>query len=312
MAAYSPGELVNLYYVPESEYGTTPVTALTYGAVLQTGKPRTNANKAFHRGSTSRSYSDVTRGPYDIGLKVKAYARVISGGYNWTNFFAAYALGSTTALTEHLGSFTAQLEWAIGAGKVYWHLNGCKMNKLAIACEGPGQIIDFDADIIARWITKGTSKAITGLQTVTVGADPSEITTALVTWASVSQINIAAGGLVDWHPRQWKIEIDNGLKATMGNLTGADSNNYSCAQAINEGPRDILLTCTIDLENETYNTAKLANSAITAVTFVLDGYTITLSNGELLMEDDDLPEFKRDINEQPIRIRFKSIAIAAP
>jgi hypothetical protein len=314
MAAYSPGEIANFYFVPETVFGTTPTDALTWGGIITEkdgAKPKVNQNKQFHRGSTSRSFSDVTKGAWNVGFKLKALARVTSGGYNWKNFWAVYALGSATALTEHLGSFTAQLERVIGASKVYWHFNGCKINKLAIACEGPGQLIEFDADILARWPNAGTAKAITGLQALTVGDDPAEITTALMTWASVSQINIAAGGLVNWYPRAWQINIDNGLKATMGNLTGADANNYPCAQSINEGGRDILFSCTLDLENETYNTAKLAGSAITALTFIFDTFTVTLSNGELVVEDDDLPPFHREIGEQTLRIRFKSIAVSA-
>lgn len=310
MANYSPGELANFNYSAETNYGTTLTTALTWGCTVQSAKPKVNPHKAFHLGSTSRSYSDVTRGAWDIGLKLKGWARATSGGYDWRNFFATYALGSTTALTEHLGSFTGQVEFAIGAGKLYWHLNGCKIDKLKISCEGAGQIIDFDADILARWLTKGTAKAITGLQTVTVGADASEIITAMLTWSDVSQINIAAGGLVDWHPKSWSIEIDNQLTATMGNLLGADSAYYHCPRALNEGGRDIVFTCQLDLENETYNTAKLASSAITAITIPIDNDVITLSNGEILLEDDDLPEFKRDVMEQPLRIRFKSISVA--
>ena len=314
MVAYSPGEIANFYYVAESVYGTTPTDALTWGGIIAEkdgAKPKVNKNQAFHRGTSSRSFSDVTIGAWNVGFKLRGLARVTSGGYNWKNFWAAYALGSTTALTEHLGSFTAQLERVIGAGKVYWHFNGCKIDKLAISCEGPGQLIEFDVDVLARWPNRGTAKAITGLQALTVGADPAEITTALMTWASVSQINIAAGGLTTWYPRKWQIDIDNGLKATMGNLTGADTANYSCAQAINEGPRDIIFSCTLDLESETYNTAKLAGSAITALTFVLDTFTVTLSGGKLLVEDDDLPPFSREIGEQTIRIRFSGITVSA-
>jgi hypothetical protein len=96
----------------------------------------------------------------------------------------------------------------------------------------------------------------------------------------------------------------------MGNILGIDSAYYHCARDLMEGGRDITFTCQLDLENETYNTAKLAGSAITQITIPIDNDTITLSNGEILLEDDDLPEFKREIMEQPLRIRFKSISIA--
>ena len=312
MANYSPGELANFNYVAESPYGTTPTgTALTWGCTIQSLKPKVNSHQVFHLGSTSRSYSDVTKGAWDVGFKLKGWARATSGGYDWRNFFATYGLGSTTALTEHLGSFTGQAEFIIGAGKVYWHFNGCKIDKLTINCEGAGQIVDFEADVIARWVTESTSKTQTGLQNgIVVGADADEITTAMLTWASNSKINIAAGGLAYWYPNNWKIEIDNHLTAHMGLVYGIDTNYYPCAASIYEGVRDILFTCERDLENETYNTAKLTGQAVTAITIPMDDDTITLSDGVFLLEDDDLPEFKRDIMTQPLRAKFKSISIA--
>ena len=311
MANYSPGELANFNYISEgSSYGTTPATALVWGCTTESIKPKVNAHQAFHLGSTSRSYSDVTKGAWDIGFKLKGWSRAVSSGVDWRTFFATFGMGSTTALTEHLTSFTSEVRFAIGAGYVYWHFNGCKIDKLKLACEGAGQLIDFEADIISRWVNKGTSKTITGLQSVVVGANANDVTTAILTWTGVSQINIAAGGPVDWHPKKWSIEIDNGLDVTMGNLLGADAAYYHCARAIQEGKRDIIFTCEVDLENETYNTAKLAGSAITSLTVPIDDDTITLANGEIMLEDDDLPEFKRAIMVQPLRIRFKSIAVA--
>jgi hypothetical protein len=310
MANYSPGELANFNYITEAVYGTTPATALVWGCTIESAKPKVNAHQAFHLGSTSRSYSDVTKGAWDIGFKLKGWSRALSVAIQWRDFWAMFGMGSITALTEHLPSFSAQFRFDLAAD-VYWHFNGCKINKLKLSCDGPGQLIDFEADVIARWVEKSLSKTLAGLQAgVVVGANATDVTTAILTWSGVSQINIAAGGLVDWHPKSWSIEIDNGLDVTMGNIYGADTLYYHCARAIQEGKRDIIFTCEVDLENETYNTAKLAGSAITSLTIPIDDDTITLANGEIMLEDDDLPEFKRAIMVQPLRIRFKSIAVA--
>jgi hypothetical protein len=321
MAIYSPGELfADFDYITEVTYGVTPATQLIYGCTIHSVKPRVATHTTFHNGSTGRSFSDATRGAWDVGFKLKGYIRT-TGGPTWRNFFPVFGLGSTTALTEHLPSFSGQIEFKIGAARVYWMFNGCKIDKLKISCEGPGQILDFEADVIARWVEKTTTKTLAGLQAaVVVGADGATATGGMLTWETASQINIDAGGLVDWHPKSWTLEIDNHLNPSMGCLLGADAEYYHCAQALAEGGRDILFTCNLDLESETYNAAKLVKSVagdapaspITSLTIPIGSAidTITLANGIILLEDDDLPEFKHDVMEQPIRIRFKSLTIA--
>ena len=315
MANYSPGELANFNYITEgASYGTTPVTQLVWGCTVQSAKPKVNPHKEFHLGSTSRSFSDVTTGSWDVGLKLKGWGRATSGGYTWPNFWAYYGIGSATAMTEHLGSFSAEVRFEIAAAHVYWAFNGCKINKLTIKCDGAGQIIDFEADILAQWLERSASKTLAGMQLGVVrGADAAEITTAMLTWSEVSHITIAGSAEAHWYPKSWSIEVDNFLTPSMGNVYGADTNYYHCPIALNEGKRDIIFTCELDLEDEIYNAAKLAGTAITSIKMPIGSQLITLTNGEIMFEDDDLPEFKRDsAMTQPLRIKFKTIAVSTP
>ncbi len=312
MAQYSPGELKTFYYVPEVTYGTTPTDALTWGCDLVSLKPRVNANKDFHstESSTNGTYGAVTRGGWEIGYTMEGLAHVASGSYDWFDFWAVYGLGSATACTRHLGSFTAQVGKTVSSSNYYDFYNGCKINKLTISCDGPGKLIKFSAEVMCRWVTQDTDKTIAGLQAVTVGANASDITTAILTWTGASQINIAAGGLTTWYPRKWELVVDNHLERMMGNVTGADAGQYSVTYALSEGLREITFTCDLPYEGETYTAAKLASSAITALTIPVDNETITLSTGELLVDGDDWPEYGHKLMDEPVKIKFKSIGIA--
>ena len=179
---------------------------------------------------------------------------------------------------------------------------------MVIRAPGPGRLVEFEADVVAQYVTPDTDKSITGLQTVTVGANPSDITTARVNWAGISQINIAAAGLANWYPDEWSLTIDNHLKAHLGTRVGADSNKYQVAIGLDEGPTDIIFECKLPLENETYTNAKLAGSVITALTLPVDNKTVTLSTG--YFEANDLPTLQHDILSQSIKARFKSLSIA--
>ena len=314
MAQYSPGELKKFYFVPEVTYGTTPTDALTWGCDLVTLKPKVNANKEFHmlESSTYGTYGAVTKGGWEIGFDMDGLAHAESGTYDWTDFWGVYGWGAAAALARHLGSFTAQVGKTVASSNYYDFYNGCKINKLTIKCDGPGKLIQFSADVMCRWVTQDTDKTIAGLQALTVGANPTDITSAVLTWTGSSTINIAGGGAVAWYPRKWELVVDNHLERMMGNITGADSNQYSVTYALSEGLREITFTCDLPYEGETYTAAKLASSAITAIKITIDSTAtapkvLTLTTGELLVDGDDWPEYGHKLMDEPVKIKFKSL-----
>ena len=314
MAQYSPGELKKFYYIPEATYGTTPTDALTWGCDVVSLKPKVNANKEFHtlESSTYGTYGSATRGGWEIGFTLDGLAHAESGTYDWTDFWGVYGWGGAAALARHLGSFTAQVGKTVSSSNYYDFYNGCKINKLTIGCDGPGKLIKFGAEVFCRWVTQDTDKTIAGLQALTVGANPSDITSAILTWTGSSTVNIAAGGAVAWYPRKWELTVDNHLERVMGNITGAGGAQYSVTNALSEGLREITLTCELPYEGETYTAAKLASSAITAVKIGMDSTAttpkvLTLTDGELMVDGGDWPEYKHALMDEPISIKFKSL-----
>lgn len=296
------------YYVPEATYGTTPTTALTWGCEIDTFKPTVDWQTEMIR-TSGRDVTDFMDTALKVAMTLKGRARAVSGAYDWTNLFAVYGMGATTGLADTLGSFTCQTCKVAGANTFYNFYSGCKINNLQISTEGPGKDIAFTADIIAQAVAASTSKTISGIQALTVGADPTDITTSLLTWSGISQINVAGGGLTNWHPRRWTFAIDNHLEPWPQNKTGADSANYAFeAGQLPESDRDITLEVELPHETETLLNANIAKSAITAVTFPIGNKTLTLTNGRLI--GGNSPELKQSLLSETLKFQFKTLSIA--
>jgi len=307
MGQYTAGELDLLYYVAESSYGVTPTGAQSYGGDLISLKPGVDLVKNYVLLGGNRSFGTVTKGPYKAGFSASLYARA---AVDWRTFFAAYACGSTSGLADHMGSFSALIGKKVGAAYKYNMYNGCKISKLVISSELPGKPWVFDVDVLAQWVSHSTTKAFTGLQTVTMGAYPSEPAKPILTWLTAPQINLAAGGLAAFPAKKLSLTIDNHMMGQPGCKIGADSVDYplDAGEGINEGERDIIVDYTIPATNETYTNSKLADQAVTALTIKVGAYTITLSGG--VWEANDLPELKQDLMEETGRIRFNALSIA--
>jgi hypothetical protein len=263
--------------------------------------------------SGARNYQVSTRGMIKTGFTAKGYARKVSGGYDWTKFFALNGLGALAAVADHLPSFSTQLlikQTFGGTTYQYFLFNGCKMNKLLLTAKSPGQPIEWEIGVLARWPSFSNTKVFTGLQSVTVGADAADPNTAdqTVCWTGIPQFNLAGGGYVNFQPRNWKLTIDNHVEATPGNVLGADSNYYPCANTLEEGPRDIIFEAILPAVDQTFQNAKRLGSVMTGIKIPVDAKTITLGTG--YFEENDFPAYAQKINDESIKLRFQGITIA--
>lgn len=308
--AYLPGELQNLFYVPETSYGVTPTGALTWGARLLSIAPTFDQKKQFDPSPGSRtSYGTVCNGPVECSATVRGYAKAVSGAYDWRNLWAVYALGSASGLAEHLTSFSMQIGQKVGAAFRRNLYNGCMISRMTIGGTGVGLPLEFTADIIAQYVSSSTSKTFAGLQAVTVGADPTEIATPELKWTAQPKINLGAG-LSDLKPDSWTFTVDNKLERQPGVLQGNSGGPYALAagSGINEGLRDILFEWTQQAHDETYVNARLSDTPVTAVTIPIGASTITLSEGT--WDDGALPERQQALYKETHRLRFSSLSIA--
>jgi len=264
--------------------------------------------------SGSRAFGTTTRGMIKTGFVHKGYPRLVSGGYNWTNFYAVNALGAAGAVADHLPSFSTQISIKQTVSGVasyqYFLFNGCKMTKLEMSAKSPGQPIEFDSTVMARYVQYYTSKAFPSqLQTVTLGADPSDPSAAVpVTWTGAMQRNLNGTGYVTVQPRNWKLTIDNHCEAMPGNVLGSDGTYYPIANTIEEGQRDIIFEATFPAVDQTYQQAKRLGQVMTGITIPVDAKTITLGTG--YFEENDFPTYAQKLNDESVKIRFQTITIA--
>lgn len=311
MAGFTAGELKRWYFVPEATYGVTPTgTALTYGGAILDMKPKVNMAMERHWLGDTQAYTQVSRGPYKAGFDLEYYAHQDSGAYYWYNFAMVYGLGAAGAFTDHLTSFSTQFMKYVNPTYYYDIFNGCKINNLTMRFNKPGQPIVFKADVVAQFVTLGTSKTLSGMQNGTVvGANPTDIATNLLARTGVSQINLGGGGLANWYPTSMELSIGRNLEGVPGTKVGADSVDYpvECV-ALDEGQRDIMLTADVRYQNTTYKAAKLAGTAITALTIAAGNQTITLANGDFA--SDDFPGESQKLRDEPLKMHFKAMTVA--
>lgn len=306
-------------WIAESVYGTTPTSALGWASEYYGIKDDGNLDVLPQYIGGDRGFQTYTRGPFKAGYTLKGVSRVYSASpaYKWTDFFALNAFGAAQALADHLPSFSSVVDIQEVTGSTvhdYFLFNGCKIGKLEIGGTDPGRILTFDATVMARWAQQSATKAFTGLQGVTVGADPSAPASANpLTWSGIMQYNLNAGGLTNWAPRKWKLTIENKLVPMPGNVYGADSVYYPliAGSTIEEGPREIILEVTLPARDQTWQNAKRSGLPVTAVKIPIDltapsGYQyINLANG--IFKADDFPDYKQDApNEETVKILFPS------
>jgi hypothetical protein len=303
---YTAGELQPLLYSAESVYGTTTTNALTWGGDPISIKLNIDKKRNYINQATNRSFGTTTKGPEKYGFQAKLYNR---SAIDW-RALAAYAFGSTTALADHEGSFSALVAKKVATAYKYILFNGCKVNKLVISAELPGMPFMFDYDVFAQYATPDTDKTFAGLQAVTVGADPADPAKPVDSWLTALQINLAAGGLAAFPVQRWSLTIDNKMKGQEGIVIGNDTVHYAleAGSGISEGERDIIFEYTIPSTNEIYSNSKLSDAAVTALTIVIGAYTVTLSGG--VWEANDFPELKQGLNEETGKIRFNALTIA--
>jgi hypothetical protein len=226
------------------------------------------------------------------------------------NFWALYPLGETTgrATDGRLDSFSFVTKKTSGGVDYYALWNGCMVDSLTISAPGVGKAIIYELGCKAQYCTRSTTKAFTGIQTITVGADPTLPTTDYDRWTgTLPTINYGSGaadvaGVIDW-----SMSIKNGLSAEWYKK----STTYYVAEAHDEGGFECDVEITRWHRDETHLAQMLAR-VTTGITLTLpiNGKTWTLSGG--YMPGGAMPEQKsgKDPLKEVIKLKFNAVAIA--
>ncbi len=318
MGVNTAGNLEKGYFVAESTFGVTPTTdPITYMADILEVLNLHDPKREDEIDAGSRAYSSTHDGCVVDGFEIKARARLISGAYDWRNFFMYYAIGGIAASADvPLPSFTGQISKKQGSTYYRDFYSGSKCDIAKIIGEEVGKPITFNYKFLSQYLkmttgTASTSKAMTGHQAVTVGADPTPPTTAKLSWSRAPQINIAGGGLNSFKPKKFTVRLENHLEPEEGFVTGNDGTDRAMATAFLEGEQEIWFECEgLSYNDETYNNAKMGDSAITelVVRFQSGEYSIHLANG--YFPGKDMAEYKQALIKQGFIAKFKTITLS--
>lgn len=304
-----PGMLKPLYWGLESNYGVSPSSALNWACDVVDITPMNDVKQALHHITGSRAYKKSTRGPGDYGFTVKGMARFSATPYFWYNFWARFGLGSTTGTTNRLESFTAQVA-VLDSPTTYYNIyNGCKVNKLTLNFPKYGEVVEFEAEVYAQFMESTTSKTLSKLQNVTLGANPTDPATEEITWDTEPAFSIGGLGF-SISPRNMKIVVENELTRQYGIRTGVDGKKYPLTRKLSEGRRNITAELSMPLEDMKYVDYKLTNEPVLSLTVWLEEAANYLSLIDGVFMANDFPVLKHDPMDETLKIAFQDIVRA--
>lgn len=119
-----------------------------------------------------------------------------------------------------------------------------------------------------------------------------------------------SGSAVSIVPEPWSLKIGNNLVRQGDSKTGDDGNMYCLTGQLHEGRLQIELEATLYLEDDVRLQEMLANTAITSLSTVIGGKTITLNSGHHKVDGNAWPELKQDVMNHTLRMQFTSVTVA--
>jgi len=304
--AHTAGELKEGTFRAEALPGTIQTGVLTYIGDSISLSPNSDHKAGYITLPGNRTFGAVQRGPYELGCTYKYYSRAAGAWGDWRDFIAKYALGAVDNPTDHLSTFTF-ICYVISSGK--WEVYpGCKINKAVISGDNPGNFLQFEAQIFSMAALIEPSKTITDYQGITIGADPTFPTEALLYWDANQQMNLNGGGLLNHYPKKWSLTIDNHLDRLPAVQTWYDGTKYPAAIELHEDIREIIYECEMLLKDATWDIAKHNHYPVTALTLPIGNKVITLSDGDLV--PNNFRDLSQKLGSDNLKIMFPTLSIA--
>lgn len=311
--AYVPGELKPFYGKKETVYGQTPTASLDFLGEAIDATLKIDPHQTKDTWSDSRAYAPKSCVFEDeqAALQLSAQMHASTAGYDWRDGLVEMALGAMTGTSPlgRLPSYSLLVELTQGSNVGQYLFNGCKVKNLTIDVPNQGARPTFAAEVWARHARKvGADRVVTGLQSLTLGANEAVPTSAILQWKA--PMTLVAGSSRTIYPQSWKLKVENNLQREQGGITGADSQNYAVARALHEGKLDIDFECDLYLEDLVIVDEMLANQAITSLSTSIGGNTLTLSNGHYKVDSGSWPTFRQDVLKHTVKLMFTGVSIA--
>lgn len=296
-AHITAGDLSPVTIRQENTYGTPTGSPILYGDVRPEGgafspKDTPNPHLAWRYGSRSYDPADYVTRQEDAGFSAGLEVRDVSG---WERILA-YALGTGGTGTGPLPSRTESIHVRVGASWQGRKYTGCKTDSLAVKCDTPGGIVQFDEDVIA---SKG---------------EADNINTALAAWSSsdapaVQWMNGITLGGAPIYPQSFSLTVANNLDRNREFKDGK-----AVTGAVLEGRRDIRFECELWMEDLAYVNSAITNGSPGQIVLTLgiaNPVTLTLS-GVSWIADGTNADLVQDKQRQTLRFRVAGVAVTTP
>jgi|GEM_PF-4316291 len=316
MTARGPGNLKSLYWLAESVYGTTPNTQQQFGLKTKSCTFKIDPGQLIDYWPDDKHYAQAAcvNTLMEAAFSVKGNALVNASGYDWRQPLlegALGALGGTSALGE-LPSYSMIVEDSKGSNYGRFLFNGCKVNQLVMSVTKPGDEILFEAEIMAQYAALAGGSpptAVTGLQSLTLGAQEAPPSSMVLQWAYPWTLTPNGVAPFTIFPKSWKMTVKNNLTRGPGSKTGADGSQYHLTQQLHEGVQEIELEAVLFVEDLTHISNMLANKKVDSLSTQIGGNTIALTNGNYIVGSDSWPELVQDVHEHTVKWRFTGVTV---
>jgi hypothetical protein len=163
---FTTGDLSPLMYCIENSYGDTPIAGWLWGPETTGLTPKDALDQAQIRWGGDRSLNMKTMVSQGLtagfSLKWNERDRI---GWAYPMLTSAMGTANGTSPQADLPSFSA----IYNEGGNYMLYNGCKINSLKMSAARPRAIMEFEADIMARYVEGVTAAGVVnGLQSKTI------------------------------------------------------------------------------------------------------------------------------------------------
>ena len=314
MATYLGQDVKKTFWLPEAAYGATPAVGveaeLYYLGEVYDFVPDINLNPEESL-FEDRAFTDVDYGPYEYGFQMQAKVRQGDGTWDPADFWALYSLGAADgrAADGLLDSFSLITRKSTNK-YVLW--NGCVMDAMSITSPGVGKSLLFQAICRSRFADRAATTAFTGLQDVTIGADPTPPTTKFIKWLGTAlTIDYGAGAANLSGVETWKLDIKNNIAHELFEATpDSGTDDFPVVEQFDEQGFD----CTVDItrfhrDESVFDEARDMTEDIT-LTIPIDDAVWTLSGGYFPKVTAPGHKTGKERLMESFQLKFNAVAIA--
>ena len=303
MAIKTAGSLKALEYVVESDFGTLPETAFSYGGRLVTLNPTAGYEIETVVADGSRNVDLITWGKQTVGLSAEMGMYKDSGDYAWTQWLEL-ALGDSDSSAERgdIDSFEVYVEAASDQHYLY---HGCKIDTLTISAESVGGQATATVDAVCMYAEMAATRA--ELASNTEATEPS---LNPVTHNSYPKATMSDGETsYDVPAMSYTYTIANALTSKEGIVTVGDSDEGLALAAgsaiIPDGELEITAEYTVVSDSLTWDRLKNAMTEDVTIEHTIGGHTLKLTG--CWMPGDDLPSRSQSVYDETVTFKAKNI-----